>query len=371
MRFAHHTHENAELIRTVSLPAKIWTRLRATSFSLVIVAAIAALSHALWGLPYWLGRIRQDGVVHWLYAIVLPDLVTAFIMLMAIRGSTDNGTDLARRPGRFLLALLLGVTLAEVVMVALYELFNVPKFTLATRPPESYLIAWLNSMLFGGLFGWLGILHLQRIEDRERFSAAMARRSLLARQVTQSRLAAVRARTDPEWVANVLRNVLARYRKNGEDASSLLDQLIGHLRLAMTRARERLPSPAAEMALIRSYLALREVESGISIALHGDLVGQEPARPDLPIPIFPAVRRLCDEAVLAAAEQVSARIDMRIESMPSCLCIELKLVAAAIAPWRLAQTKAYMAELSLGHDDTLQHFADSEGNRYVVQVAIR
>jgi hypothetical protein len=363
--------EAAEGIRPATLPARIAARLRATTWPLVIVACIAALSHALWGMPYWWGIIQQRGFAPWFHAVVLPDFVTTIVLLVSIRASADNGTALAHRPGRFLLVLALGAIAAEAVMSMLYVLLGVTEFLPGNRPLNSYLIAWLNSMLFGALFGWLGILYLQRTEDQARFSAAMTRHMLLARQVTQSRLIAARAQIDPELVASILRHVRNRYSANADEASALLDQLIGHLRLAMSRVRDRSPSPAAEIALIRSYLALRETESGVPIAFHAGLGEQAMALPEkTPIPVFPIVRRLCDEAILAASAQTASRLDVRIDSRPDCLSIELKLGAAAIAPSGLEQIKAFLAELALG-DDILQHFVEPGGNRYVVQAAIR
>jgi hypothetical protein len=336
--------------------------------SLVIVGGVAALSHGLWSTPHWWAQIQQHQLAPWFHAVVLPDFVTTIVLLISIRASADNGTDLARRPGRFLLVLALGAIVAEIVMSAIYVLLGVSEFSPGSRPFNSYLIAWLNSMLFGGLFGWFGILYMQRTEDQARLSATMTRHVLLTRQVTQSRLIAARAQIDADLVARILRNVRARYTTNADAASALLDQLISHLRLAMSRVREPSSSPTAELALIRSYLALREAESGVPIAFQTGLGEPWPALVNAPqIPVFPIVRRLCDEAVLAVSAQIGSGLDVRIDRGPDCLSIELKLTA--IAPSCLTRMKALLAELALG-DDMLQHFVEPGGHRYVVRVAV-
>ena len=60
-------------------------------------------------------------------------------------------------------------------------------------PYATLAAAWLNTMTWGSLFGWLYFLYLRRNEDRNTYSALMKRSSLLSRDLAQQRLLAARA----------------------------------------------------------------------------------------------------------------------------------------------------------------------------------
>ena len=196
-------------------------------------------------VKYW-QRHSAAQFVQWLLPMMLTLCVLGLVMMFALRNGNASGGQVARRPRRFLVVLIISATVLDVARGAF-----IPAMSIA-----NFVEGWLNITLWGALYGWLYIQYLQRGEDRVLLDDMLTQRALLARQLAQSQLTAARARIDPAMVAQVLREVHARYAHDPQAGAALLDQLIGYLRLALNRSRAK-TRPAAELdeAALRALLA--------------------------------------------------------------------------------------------------------------------
>ena len=265
-------------------------RLRHGARAGIACAALALGFDQVDRLPDWLESIGRDGArsfaAHWLVQSLLPSLIIAAVTLIALKLGARDGRTLVRHPLRFLALLATGAALG---VLAGWQL----EVALGRMPPlhsrdfdwTALYEPWTAALLWGGLAGWLYALLRRRQEDGRQFALLLARRSLVARQLAHSRLAAARAQVDPGLVADTLREVRARYHAT-DDAGSrraieLMDSLVRTLRLALDRAGEGDAAPAAqrrrtiawiELIALRSGFALR-VEQGAGdevFTLHGD-----------------------------------------------------------------------------------------------------
>lgn len=140
------------------------------------------------------------------------------------------GRAQAGGPARFLCLLVLASVAASWPASILFQSSGAG-LVLRFDPP-TYSDTLVNTLLWGGLFGWLAVLDQRRRAARLLFAGVMARRAALARQVAQAQLAAERALVDPGQVAGVLREVQALYGHAPAQAAATLDQLVAHLRKA-------------------------------------------------------------------------------------------------------------------------------------------
>ncbi len=202
-------------------------------------AAVGTVTERLTQAPQWLAAAMNQGWDQYGATFARETAVcalSALVVSFAFRLCTERGDDLVRRPWKFGLLLLAGATVAT-------ALWWWGKLMLGVGQPGTIVPFWLQTLLWGGLIGWLYLLTLQRAEDQAAFAALMARHALLARRLARSRLGVARAQVDPGMVAAVLGEVHWRYADRPDCAAALLDQLIAYLRLAMHRG------PGASMAM--------------------------------------------------------------------------------------------------------------------------
>jgi hypothetical protein len=241
--------------------AEALRRLRAKAGHSIAFVLLGTALGTMTMLPSWLPRMNEfslrDAYPRWPHDLLVL-LAGAVLVTAALRLFMERAAELAQRPGRFAVLVLLGAALATVLM---WSLILVHKHALPGDVPlEEYLYTWWQTLLWGGLVGWIYVLNLQRTEDREQLDALQLRRATLARELARSQLGAARAQIDPAMVARVLREVHRRYHSRPEQAAVLLDQLIGYLRLAMQRVQQSAPAAEADAALARALEALHQTE---------------------------------------------------------------------------------------------------------------
>jgi hypothetical protein len=346
-----------------TLREMIVARWRRVGGPAVVWATVGSLAGAAMVLPSLTQMIPVQGYLAWLVRGILPGFLSAFILIVALTMSVGSGTEMSRRPFWFTLVLASGSAAATcaVWVIDLY-LPSQNDFPLGNRLMD----IWLTIMLFGGIFGWAAVLNVRRTEEHAALTELLVRRSLLARRVAQARLFAARAQVDPEMVARVLSRVRARYRGDAEEAAALLDQLIAYLRLAMNRQGVQRTPLGGELDMIRSYITLREAETGGRIALQINLSQDVQQLQPAAAPFFLLVRHCMAEAnpapeLLLQLDIASNRLQLTMESG-----------AALMEEQALQRLRGGLREIFAGRDevDILHHLLDSGVHRYVVQAAI-
>ncbi len=325
-------------------------RLGANVRQTLAFAAIGTLTERLTQAPDWFGRGLREGWDVFLPAFMHETIscaIAALVVSVAFRLCTEKGSDLVRRPSRFLLLLLLGTSTATVLVGAggLAEL--------------AYF--WLQTFLWGGLIGWLYLLSLQHTEDQAAFAGLLARRALLARQLARNSLGTARAQVDPAMVARVLNEVQRRYQTSPAAASTLLDHLISYVRLALNRGRSDKCALASEVAMIRALVALRGAEHQVAITLR---VLVPDAAPQLrPGPLFQIASALLDEALGARPHAVQ----LELTTVDGVVGIGLTTGHVEIGAERTDALAVAVARILPAGRLGLQRIINSGGNHYVVR----
>lgn len=242
----------------ISLPPRSWPH---GWWSLCGFAAAVAINSALSELYDFIDYLEQHSV-----AQLLPLLVTVLLiyfmaaagMLLALRGRRSSASHLARQPRRFLLILASVAGLVSWLARAAAVSYANDGRLWYEGALDEFVQNWFNAMLWGGTFGWLYILYLQRGEDRMRLAGLQGSRAALARQLAQSELLAARAHIDPAMVAGVLRIADARYAQDPASGAALLEQLIAYLRLALNRKTATMQEADAALAALRAAASISQ-----------------------------------------------------------------------------------------------------------------
>jgi LytS/YehU family sensor histidine kinase len=121
-------------------------------------------------------------------------------------------------------------------------------------------IAILGNTFHLGLFSLLFVVALEILHRRaatmSAIHAARQEQSSIARAALESRLAAMQAQVEPQFLFNALVAIETLYQRNVAAAADNLDRLIQYLRVALPRLREPGSTVGAELDLVRAYLAV-------------------------------------------------------------------------------------------------------------------
>jgi hypothetical protein len=113
-------------------------------------------------------------------------------------------------------------------------------------------------------------LRTARLADERRREAELAR-ARARRRTLESRLQAMQARVEPQFLFNTLAQVKQLYELDTPLAERMLDDLITYLRAAMPHMRDTASTVAQEVELARAYLDIVKLRLGDQLAVEIDM----------------------------------------------------------------------------------------------------
>jgi Histidine kinase len=111
-----------------------------------------------------------------------------------------------------------------------------------------------HSLLYGGSAVFLYAQWRAARKTEERLRTAEFDRIRKSRLALESRLQAMQARVEPQFLFNTLAQVRDLYDRNAVPAAKMLDDLIAYLRAAMPHMRDTSSTIGQEIALAQAYL---------------------------------------------------------------------------------------------------------------------
>lgn len=143
----------------------------------------------------------------------------------------------------------------------------------------------------------------------ERLHETQLRAIAAERHVVESDLRAMQARVEPDLLFAALQAVDQAYARSVEEGERALDALIGFLRAALPADANGNSTVAAEVELVRAYLALVELVSASRLTLDVAVEVPAQARAMPAMLLLPLVRW-----VLGGAAQASLSMDARVRA---------------------------------------------------------
>ena len=301
------------------------TALRGIHAAQLRVTAVLALCLTLVTLTVYWVPIMQIAWTNPLWAIVaeiaIGDQLKAFCLLIAVV-IADSAVDKGYPPRKaYVLAALAGC----VAGVAVSETFAWAWRTAFETGPPPATRPWLQGnavLLFRPLFAltnWLLIgsaavfLYAGRRAARRteaRLRAAELERIRRSKLALESRLQAMQARVEPQFLFNTLAQVECLYELDHQVAARMLDDLIAYLRAAMPLMRDTSSTVAQELELARAYLHIIRQRLGERLAV---TVQTPPGAEDIRMPPM-MLLPLIDHAIARGFHSTSAGGAIRIRS---------------------------------------------------------
>ncbi len=112
--------------------------------------------------------------------------------------------------------------------------------------------------------------------------AAELERTRTAKRTLESRLQAMQARVEPQFLFNTLAQVHDLYRADRAQGERMLDELIAYLRAAMPKMRDTSSTVGQELELVRAYLGIVRLRLGKQLAFEIDAAEQRIADARMP-----------------------------------------------------------------------------------------
>src|SRR5574337_628434 len=148
----------------------------------------------------------------------------------------------------------------------------------------------------------------------DRMRAAAVARAHARRRTLESRLQAMQARVEPQFLFNTLAQVRELYERETALADRVLDDLIVYLRAALPHLRESCSTLGQEMSLVRAYLDIVRVQRGDQLQFATDCTGDA------------AAARVPAMLLLPLVEQA-----LRRPSPVGCAPTEIRIAAGVVA----------------------------------------
>jgi hypothetical protein len=259
--------------------------------------------------------------------------IKAFVLLVAIL-MADRAVDHGARQRRSYVVAALGGCIAG---VALSDVFNLAWRTLVlpdqwpdSRPwlrGTAWYVYWpiydvTTWLLLGGfaVFFYADRRAARKTEARLREAELEhLRKSKLA---LESRLQAMQARVEPQFLFNTLSQVERLYELDRSIGQRMLDDLIVYLRAAMPLMRSTSSTVAQELELARAYLNIVKVRLGNRLTFEIDVpegIGDACLPPMMLLPLI-------DHAIVVGLEKTHAEGRIRIGVEPSGKNLRLVVV---------------------------------------------
>jgi hypothetical protein len=243
------------------------------------------------------------------------------------------------RPRRLVMALfmmeVLQTLVGIVVRIALIGHLEPCQIHVCETMDMSKIPVWLFSLeqtgptlIFGGLlFAWLEIRRRNR-EIEQRLIASQQERARLQRVNFESRLAAMQAHVDPQFLFESLADVQAEYEVQTSRGAALLDRLIVYLRAALPSLRSGGSDLGVEAELVGAWLEVVAARRGGRPAVRLDVPLDCRDAPFGATMLLPLAQWACGDLANAPRE-VSLRVR---RSGPGGLMIQATLQVAPPPP---------------------------------------
>lgn len=257
----------------------------------------------------WL--LEASAEVGYVQAILVRTAIQAWISFSVLCAwlLADAGSDARMARGRRLaLALVASAIVAAIGAIAIGELSGVDGKVEAGLRAKGLAPPGLVISLLGATFEILvmstlivGVLEVSRRRrlTRAALEAAAAESASLSRRMLESRLAAMQAQVEPQFLFESLVAIEALYERDAGVAGETLDDLIAFLRVALPRLRESGSTLADEFALVQAYArvlaSLHEGAPRITLNLPAPLASRHFA----PMLLLPLLQRAVRQGVPA------------------------------------------------------------------------
>lgn len=255
----------SEAVRAITWQHVGWTAL----LGLLTAVIFMTISHAIGVFLFnsWAGRLRMFGTE----LVIFEGSAFIFLAFILVADQTvRHGTARVR-------SYAIAVLAASVVFATFdtsYRYFLTDFFRTAQPwwKPVHVVSTFMWATVLGGFATFVYADLKRNRESAARLQAATLRRARAARDVLQTRLQAMQARVEPQFLFDTLDRIGEIYERDAAKGQQTIDDLIVYLRTAMPQMDSSHSTLAREIELVRTYVAIVAACSGdrVRLAIEGN-----------------------------------------------------------------------------------------------------
>ncbi len=137
------------------------------------------------------------------------------------------------------------------------EVFRASHDVIVMQP----LVTFFEYLIWGSIIVFIYVNRRSELLAAARMSAAQLERTQMQRRTLESRLQALQARIEPQFLFNALAQMRDLYEKSPVLGSRMLEDLIVYLRSALPQLRDSTSTLEKELELLAAYVSVRRVSS--------------------------------------------------------------------------------------------------------------
>ena len=247
---------------------------RAAGALLALIAAMMA-----WNYARWLGEMTpQAGSPPEIWWSVLCVETVCSTLLVGATLLADAAVEAgAPRTPAYALAIVLSAAAGAGLQYAVREFLGLRvSMDTPTNSPNGWstvqpLIVFFDVLQRSTLLVFIYVNQRTTMQARRRQQAAEIARAKARRRTLESRLQALQARVEPQFLLSTLAQVSQLYDRDAALADAMLDDLIAYLRAALPHLRESTSTLAKEIALAGAYLNILRTNTGGGLTFDVDV----------------------------------------------------------------------------------------------------
>jgi len=183
----------------------------------------------------------------------------AFAVMLAVLVADRASPPSARRAWPYLLAVIVGVTVGSSLMwVVSQRIVGIPTNYMLNQPYEGFDTFFyrhaMYSLVVCGLVTFIYVSRRWAVQRLGALRAVQLERAEVEKRVLESRLAAMQARVEPQFLRETLAQVERLYESDAQAADRLLKDLIVYLRAAIPQTSDPVSTVEREIRLTNAYL---------------------------------------------------------------------------------------------------------------------
>jgi hypothetical protein len=257
------TGQRSALVVTMAAWWSAWSRM---GWAHLVAVLMASLLMTVVDASIWVDKLDKPGVAKVLaFGLANSMLLFGVTMLAWVAAAYDSAAGGPARTWRLVWVVVASAALTAAITVPTADAIGLQElvWSLVDSKKKELPPMWLALVGHATVYSTLSFLFVAVAEVLHRRSATTSAlqatqraQARIAREVLESRLAAMQAQVEPQFLFDSLVDIETLYRRDACRAASDLDRLINYLRVALPRLREPGSTIEAEIQLVQAYLAV-------------------------------------------------------------------------------------------------------------------
>ena len=258
------TGQRSAGVATLTAWWSAWSRM---GWAHVVAVVMASLLMTVVDASIWVDKLDKPGVAQVLaFGLASSVLLFSLTMLGWVGATYDAPAGGPARTWRLVWLVVASAALTAAITVPASTVIGLPELVsslVVDGKKKEIPPMWLALVGHATVYSTLSFLFVAVAEVLHRRNAATTAlqatqraQATIAREVLESRLAAMQAQVEPQFLFDSLVDIETLYRQDAHRAANDLDRLINYLRVALPRLREPGSTIEAEIQLVQAYLAV-------------------------------------------------------------------------------------------------------------------